>query len=117
MFWERKKDSAREVAKTRGLSFGEAKEATRRAVFLNTAQKMTTDAAYKQSLAEIFRLFRAEAVRAGAAEGFSEAEVDRSVSELCDADVEQLKGASDEEFRLFAQESGEIVKRSLSVLQ
>ena len=100
----------------RGPSFDEAKEATRRAVFLNTAQKMTTDAAYKHNLEELFRVCRHEAIAAGAAEGLSEAQVDASISELWKADVRRLKGASDEEVRQFAQESGEVVNRFLSAL-
>jgi hypothetical protein len=100
----------------RGSSFDEAKEATRRAVFLNTAQKMTTDAAYKHDLEELFRLCRHEAIAAGAAEGLTEAQVDASISELWEADVRRLKGASDEEFRQFAKESGEVVNRFLSAL-
>jgi len=100
----------------RGPSFAEAKEATRRAVFLNTAQKMTTDAAYKHNLEELFRVCRHEAIAAGAAEGLSEAQVDVAISELWEADVRRLKGASDEEFRQFARESGEVVNRFLSAL-
>jgi hypothetical protein len=100
----------------RGPSFAEAKEATRRAVFLNTAQKMTTDAAYRHNLEELFRVCRHEAIAAGAAEGLSEAQVDASISELWEADARRLRGASDEEFRQFARESGEVVNRFLSTL-
>lgn len=117
MFWDRKKISGQGLSRSGRPSFQEAKEATRRAVFLSTAGKMTTDTAYKQSLAELFRVCRTEAIRAGATEGFLEADIDRELSELCDADVARLKLASDDEFRHFARESRDLVNRFLEALQ
>jgi hypothetical protein len=117
MFWGRKKGSGQDIPAKRGPSFQEAKEATRRAVFLNTAGRMTTDAAYKQGLAELFQACRTEAIRAGAAAGVSEADIDRELSLLCDADVARLKAASDGEFRHFAQELRDVVNRFLETLQ
>jgi len=115
MFWRRNKSSTKEAA-AEITAFAEAKEATRRAAFLNVAQLMTTDEAYKRQLADLFRLCRAKALAAGAAEGRSEAEVDAAITALCDADVARLKKASEEEVRAFARESGEIVKRFLSAI-
>jgi hypothetical protein len=95
-------------------TFEKAKEATRRAVFLNLAGKMSSSAPYKQQLAEIFRVCRSAAITAGAALGYAETQVDAEISELCDADTRRLKVASDKVFTEFAQESGEIVKRFLA---
>lgn len=111
MFWRRNKSEAATPANP--ATFAEAKEAARRAAFLNVASGMTTDKAYKQSLAELLRMCRSEAVTAGAAEGLSEADVDASIAALCDADTERMQNASDDEFRQFAHESGEIVKSFL----
>lgn len=113
MFWRKKIRVVEEPTQQR-VAFDEAKEATRRAAFLNVAQGMTTDDDYRQSLAELFRVCRSEALTAGAAEGRSEAEVDAVIAALCDADTDRLKGATDEEFGQFARESGEIVKNFLS---
>ena len=116
MFRWRRTGSDNKVSERRRPSYEEAKEATRRAVFLNTAAKTTSDAAYKQGLAELFRACRSEAIKTGAEEGRSEAETDAAISQLCDFDVERLKGVSDDEFRLFVRESGEIVTRFLAIL-
>jgi hypothetical protein len=95
-------------------TYENAKEATRRAVFLNLAGKMSSDAHYKQQLAEIFRVCRSAAIAAGAAVGYTETQIDAEVSELCDADTGRLKVAPKELFTEFAKESGEIVKRFLA---
>jgi hypothetical protein len=113
MFWRRNKSSTAKPA-TVSRSFEEAKEATRRAAFLNVAQGMTTDEAYKQGLAELLRTCRSEALAAGAAEGRTDAEVDAAIADLCDADVARMQRASDDEFRDFAQESGRIVNEFLA---
>jgi len=113
MFWRRRKTVTAEP-KQAGVSFAEAKEATRRAAFLNVAQGMTTDENYKQGLAELFRVCRSQAITAGTAEGKTEAEVDAAISALCDADTARLKNASDEDFRQFTEESGKIIKSFLA---
>ena len=95
-------------------TYENAKEATRRAVFLNLAGKMSSDAPYKQQLADIFRVCRSAAISAGAAVGYTETQIDAEISELCDADTRHLKLASDKVFKEFAQESGAIVKRFLA---
>lgn len=111
MFWRRKSAEA-----PKRFTFEQAKEATRRAAFLNVTQGMTADEAYRQGLAELFRTCRLYALEAGAAVGHSEAEVDAAISQLCDADNERMKAASDEDFSHFAQESGAIVKQFLSAI-
>lgn len=113
MLWGRKKVGSAKPA-TKEVTFVDAKEATRRAAFLNVAQGMTADEGYRQSLAGIFRVCRAHAIAAGAAEGYSETDVDASIGEICDADTIRMKAASDEEFRQFAKESGEVVKTFLA---
>jgi len=113
VFWRRRKEAPEEPS-GKPARFEDAKEATRRAAFLNVAQGMTSDEAYKAGLKELFRVCRSQAIAAGAAEGHSEAEVDAAISQACDADVVRMKAASDEDFRRFAEESGEIVKRFLS---
>jgi hypothetical protein len=91
-------------------TYENAKEATRRAVFLNVAGKMSSSAHYKQQLAEIFRVCRSAAIAAGAAIGYTETQIDAEISELCDADTRRLKVAPNEAFTEFAKESGEIVR-------
>jgi hypothetical protein len=115
MFWRRNKTGSKKAA-AQTTTFAEAKEATRRATFLNLAPRMTSDDAYRQQMLELFQVCRAKALAVGAAEGRSEAEIDGAIAALCDADVARLKEASDEEFREFARESGEIVKRFLSTI-
>jgi hypothetical protein len=95
-------------------TFENAKEATRRAAFLNLAGAMSSDASHKQGLADLFRVCRSAAIAAGAAVGCTETQVDAEISELCDADTRRLKVASDKEFTEFAQESSAIVKRFLA---
>jgi hypothetical protein len=95
-------------------TYENAKEATRRAVFLNVAAKMPSSAHYKEQLAEIFRVCRSAAIAAGAAIGYTETQIDAEISELCDADAERLKVAPNEVFTEFATESGEIVNRFLA---
>ena len=115
MFWSRKK-SDQDTPERTGPSFADAKEATRRAAFLNTAGKMSPDIAYRQSLAELFRVCRSAAINAGTLEGFTQVEIDKAIEALCHADVERLKAVTDDEFRLFAQESGKVVNAFLAAL-
>lgn len=98
------------------VSFEQAKEATRRAVFLNTGRYMTNDEAIKEGLAEVFRTCRSAALTAGALEGRSVAEIDAALNEICDADTDRLKQASEDEFRRFASESRDIVNNFLSIV-
>ena len=110
--WKREK-SADGKSQQSFAAFENAKEATRRAVFLNVAGKMSSDATYKQQLAEIFQLCRSAAITAGVALGYTETQIDAELSELCDADTRRLKVAPEKVFTEFARESGEIVMRFL----
>ena len=110
MFWRKKKPAAN----PQGPTYAEAKEATRRAVFLSTAQDMTTDAAHRKRLEDLFRHCRSQALVAAAREGVSEARADAEISALCDGDVARLKTATDEEFRRFTEESGQVVSRFIA---
>lgn len=96
------------------VTFENAKEATRRAVFLNLAAKMSSDPDLRKDLKRIFRLCRSAAIAAGAAMGHTEAQIDAELSELCDADVRRLKVASAKEFTDFAEEAREIVNRFIA---
>jgi len=98
------------------VAFEEAKEATRRAVFLNTARHMTSDETYKQNLARLFQICRSKAISAGAAMGLSERQIDEAISALCDDDYARLKNASHKEFVEFAKDSHEIVQKFLAKL-
>lgn len=113
MFWRRKKsDGGEPVLPT--VTFEEAKEATRRAAFLNVAQGMTADEDYRRQLAEPFNVCRSAALAAGAAEGNSPQQIDAAIGALCDTDTARLKSVSDAEFQDFVRESGEIVKQFLA---
>ncbi|MCW3848793.1 hypothetical protein OF829_16265 [Sphingomonas sp. LB-2] len=114
-FWRRKKVAEDSPPKTI-ITFGEAKEATRRAAFLNVGARVTDDEERKAGLAELFRVCREAAISAGAVEGLSQTEIDDEIGALCDADVDRLKAGSDKEFVAFAQESGVIVNRFLEKL-
>jgi len=48
--------------------------------------------------------------------GQSPLQVDDALAALCDDDTARLKNASDGEFKEFARDSGEIVKRFLAQL-
>lgn len=113
MFWRRNKADNNQPGGS-NVSFEEAKEATRRAAFLNVAQWMTEDDDYRQQLSELFRTCRSVALAAGASEGRSAAEIDATIGALCDADTARLSQGTDQEFQDFARESGEIVNRFLS---
>ncbi|MEO8375687.1 MAG: hypothetical protein ABI471_10715 [Sphingomonas bacterium] len=113
MFWRRGKTDTNKPTKP-DVSFEEAKEATRRAAFLNFAGEMSEDEPYRQQLSELFRVCRSAALAAGALQSHSDGEVDAAIGALCDADNARLREASDEEFRNFARESGEIVNLFLS---
>src|SRR5262245_51511546 len=86
-------------------AFDIAKEATRRATFLNVAGRMPQGDAVKQELALLFQVCRARALEAGAAIGLSQAEVDAKIAALCDEDVARLKNSSDDEIREFSRDS------------
>src|SRR5258708_1932153 len=119
MFWRKKNQPNAGAAGGEAVTYEEAREATRRAVFLNLAGKMTSDQAYKENLAELFRVCRSQALLAGAASGLSETEIDKEISSLCDSDTARLKEASDtefREFREFAAESRQIVNDFLGKL-
>jgi hypothetical protein len=115
MFWNKKKQRE---ASTESLAptFEMAKEATRRAAFLNTASRMPGGAANARDLATLFRVCRSVAISAGAAVGQSQAQVDAAIATQCDADFVRLKAGSEEEMREFSRESGEIVKAFLATL-
>jgi len=70
----------------------------------------------KQGLALVFQVCRRETLDAGAAIGLSQAEVDAKIAVLCDEDVARLKNSSDDEFREFSHDSGEIVNAFLATL-
>ena len=114
MFW-RWKGKADEQPNA-AVTFDEAKEAARRATFLNVAARMSTDEAYKQDLAQLFHSCRDQAIAAGAKAGLSQQRVDELIGEICDEDAARLQSAGDDEFRAFAQESGEIIKSFLNKL-
>lgn len=115
MFW--KKKAASEGKQADVARFEAAKEATRRAVFLNTAGRMpTADTSLIQGLETIFRACRAEALAAGEALGQSQAQVDATIGALCDDDAVRLKNGSDSDIREFSQESREIVNSFLGTL-
>ncbi|HTN13290.1 MAG TPA: hypothetical protein VL094_00635 [Sphingomonadaceae bacterium] len=96
-----------------GKSYEDAREATRRAVFLNVARSLDSGEEHRQGLAAIFQACRERALEAGSACGMTADQVDADISQICDEDVERLRAATDEEFRAFASESGEVVQRFL----
>jgi hypothetical protein len=113
MSWKRENSADGKSQQSRA-TFENAKEATRRAAFLNLARAMSSDASYRQGLPDLFRVCRSAAIAAGAAVGYTETQVDAEISELCDADVRRLKFASNKMTAEFAQESAAIVKRFLA---
>ena len=115
MLWRSKKAVAPKADRATP-AFAQAAEATRRAAFLNTAASITADEAYRQQLRDLLLTCRSAALKAGQAEGRSQADVDTLIGELCDADAVRMKAASDEEFRAFVSESGELVKRFLATI-
>ena len=115
MFWSRKKPNTGQSIGP-STSYEDAKEATRRAAFLNVAQAMSEDEVYKRQLSELFRICRSAAISAGAMAGYSGAKVDAEIGALCDADTSRLKSSSDDEFRDFVRESGEIVTQFIGKL-
>jgi len=115
MFWRRKRLSDATSVDDQ-VTFDEAKEATRRAAFLNLAGRMSSDESYKQNLAELFRICRSAAISAGAAMEQSALQVDDAIAAQCDDDSARLKNASDRKFKEFVHDSAEIVKRFLAKL-
>lgn len=114
MFW--KKKQAEPKATKSPPDFEMAKEATRRAAFLNTAARMPGGEANAEQLAMLFRVCRSVAISAGAALGQSQAQVDAAIGAKCDEDVARLKNGTDEQMREFSRESGEIVNAFLATL-
>jgi hypothetical protein len=95
-------------------AFEAAKEATRRAAFLNTASDLADGDPQKRDLALLFRVCRASALATGEAIGKSQSDVDAEISALCDADVARLKKGSDKKLQEFGRESEKITKAFLA---
>lgn len=100
-------------APSAGKSYEDAREATRRAVFLNVALSPDAGEEHREGLAAVFQSCRERALKAGNACGMTADQVDADISQICDMDVERLRAATDEEFRAFADASGEVVQRFL----
>lgn len=116
MFWKKKAPQETKPPVDPARYFEMAKEATRRATFLNTAAKMPGGASSAPELATLFRICRTVALTTGAAVGQSTEQVDAAIAAQCDADAVRLKSGSDEDIREFSRESGEIVKAFLATL-
>lgn len=116
MFWKRKAKQGPSPGVDPLHRFEMAKEATRRATFLNTAAKMPGGASSGPELATLFRICRTVALAAGAVVGQSAAQVDAEIAAHCDEDAVRLKSGSDEDIRQFAHESGEIVNAFIATL-
>jgi hypothetical protein len=114
MFWKKKQGEPK--ASNTLPDFEMAKEATRRAAFLNTAARMPAGEANAQQLATLFRVCRSVAIYAGAAQGQSQAQVDAAIAAQCDEDAVRFKNGTDEQMREFSRESGEIVNAFLATL-
>jgi hypothetical protein len=110
MFGKNKQASGKDGDRVR--AFEAAKEAARRAAFLNTASNVPEGQA-KQDLALLFRVCRASALAAGEAVGQSQSEVDAAISAMCDADVARLKKGSDRALQEFGRESDKIARAYL----
>jgi hypothetical protein len=93
-------------------AFEAAKEAARRASFLNTAKQAPTGAE-KKDLALLFRVCRASALAAGEAIGQPQIDVDAAISQLCDADIARLKKSSPQAVQKFGEESEKIARAYL----
>jgi hypothetical protein len=91
-----------------------AKEATRRASFLNTASQLPQSNPDRQDLALLFQVCRATALGTGAAIGKTQPEIDAEIAALCDADIARLKKASHNAVQDFARESHKIAKAFLA---
>jgi len=117
VFWK-KKPSAAAAATPADLlrRFEMAKEATRRATFLNGAARMPGGEPVAEGLATVFRVCRTVAISAGAAVGQSQAQVDAAIEALCVEDVARIKAASDDEIREFSAESGKVVNAFIASL-
>ena len=97
-------------------AYDQAKEATRRASFLNAASQLPESDPDRQDLAMLFRVCRATALGTGAAIGKTQIEVDAEIAALCDADVARLKKASHSAVQDFARESHKIAKAYLATV-
>lgn len=97
-------------------AYDQAKEATRRASFLNAASQLPESDPDRQELALLFRVCRATALGTGAAIGKSQPEIDAEIAALCDADIARLKKASQSAVQDFARESHKIAKAYLATV-
>jgi len=94
-------------------TYEDAREATRRAAFLNTARSPDSGEEHRIGLAEVFRSCRDRALTAGLAKGLTAEQVDAEIAQMCEDDVVRLRQVTDEEFTAFANESGDVVTRFL----
>jgi hypothetical protein len=102
--------------KNANRAFEQAKEATRRASFLNAASQLPDDHPDRRDLAHLFRVCRAMALGTGAAIGKSQPDIDTEIAALCDADMTRLKKASASAVQDFARESHKITKAFLATV-
>jgi hypothetical protein len=104
-------------AKAAGVrAYDQAKEATRRASFLNTASQLPQSDPDRRDLAMLFRVCRAMALGIGAEIGKTQPEIDAEIAALCDADIARLKKASHSAVQDFARESHKITKAFLATV-
>lgn len=104
---------SQEIQDKQAADYDLAKDATRRAVFLNMTRREDSGDVHREGLAHVFRECRERAIAAGQATGLTADQVDAEISQLCDEDVVRLRQVTDEEFTAFARESGEMVTRFL----
>jgi hypothetical protein len=97
-------------------AYDQAKEATRRASFLNAASQLPESDPDRQDLALLFRVCRAMALGTGAEIGKTQPEIDAEIAALCDADIARLKKASPGAVQDFARESHKIAKAFLATV-
>lgn len=116
MFWKKKAGPPSSSGNDGRQAYERAREATRRATFLNVASRMPDGDAVKQEMALLFKVCRTQALKTGSVIGMSSAQVDAEIGSLCDADVARLQSSSNEAFREFADESGRIVKSFLATV-
>jgi hypothetical protein len=106
------KNTEKEAART----FEQAKEATRRASFLNATSQLPDGHPDRQDLVMLLRVCRAAALASGKSLGKTEPDVDAEIASLADADIMRLKQKSQREIQNFAGESVKITQAFLATV-
>lgn len=112
MFGKKNDKSEKDAAR----AFEDAKDATRRATFLNAASQLPQTDPNRRDLVLLARTCRAAALASGKVLGKSEADVDAEINSLFTADIARLKAKPDRDVQEYARESYRITKAFLATI-